>query len=233
MYEEKSRGSGPWESQDSDRGLRVGDPNVGSRGSPWKNGSARELRARHGARPVLRGRLLVSGATPGSSVRKRRPWGIGVSRLKQDAPEMRPDVSLVTLTLRGIFEAPYWAPFGTRRSQAENDTRVHISLRIPLGPFPHTSTREVSDEYVPPMKPTTEAFERAACLQRNRLNRQTSMPIGFESTPLQRTADARATSTIGDDDCTRRPPQVTLTMKIRAFTFIIQTETTSNIIRPR
>ena len=83
------------------------------------------------------------------------------------------------------------------------------------------------------MKPTTEAFERAACLQRNRLNRQTSMPIGFESTPLQRTTDARATSTIGDDDCTRRPPQVTLTMKIRAFTFIIQTETTSNIIRPR
>ncbi|PKI65804.1 hypothetical protein CRG98_013809 [Punica granatum] len=83
------------------------------------------------------------------------------------------------------------------------------------------------------MKPTTEASERAACPQRNRFNRQTNMPIGFESTPLQHTTDAGATSTIGDDDCTRRPPQVTLTMKIRAFTFIIQTETTSNIIRPR
>ncbi|OWM79561.1 hypothetical protein CDL15_Pgr022973 [Punica granatum] len=58
------------------------------------------------------------------------------------------------------------------------------------------------------------------------------MPIGFESTPLQRTTDAGATSTIGDDDCTRRPPQVTLTMKIGAFTFIIHTEITSNIIRP-
>ncbi|PKI33179.1 hypothetical protein CRG98_046431 [Punica granatum] len=58
------------------------------------------------------------------------------------------------------------------------------------------------------------------------------MPIGFESTPLQRTTDAGATSTIEDDDCTRRPPQVTLTMNIGAFTFIIHTETTSNIIRP-
>ncbi|OWM84273.1 hypothetical protein CDL15_Pgr021984 [Punica granatum] len=58
------------------------------------------------------------------------------------------------------------------------------------------------------------------------------MPIGFESTPLWRTTDAGATSTIGDDDCTRRPPQVTLTMKIGAFAFIIHTETTSNIIRP-
>ncbi|OWM87025.1 hypothetical protein CDL15_Pgr027116 [Punica granatum] len=46
----KESGKWPWESQDSDRGLRVGDPNGGSRGSPWKNGSARELRARHGAR---------------------------------------------------------------------------------------------------------------------------------------------------------------------------------------
>ncbi|PKI58081.1 hypothetical protein CRG98_021508 [Punica granatum] len=34
------------------------------------------------------------------------------------------------------------------------------------------------------------------------------MPIGFESTPLQRTTDAGATSTIGDDNCTSRPPQV-------------------------
>ncbi|OWM91659.1 hypothetical protein CDL15_Pgr022207 [Punica granatum] len=57
------------------------------------------------------------------------------------------------------------------------------------------------------------------------------MPIGFESTPLQRITDAGATSMTGDDDCTRRPPQVTLTMKIGAFAFIIHTETTSNIIR--
>ncbi|OWM80560.1 hypothetical protein CDL15_Pgr015572 [Punica granatum] len=58
------------------------------------------------------------------------------------------------------------------------------------------------------------------------------MPIGLESTPLRRTTDAGATGTIGDDDCTRRPPRVTLTMKIGAFAFIIHIETTSNIIRP-
>ncbi|PKI73786.1 hypothetical protein CRG98_005819 [Punica granatum] len=58
------------------------------------------------------------------------------------------------------------------------------------------------------------------------------MPIGFESTPLRCTTDAGATSTIGDDDCTRHPHQVTLTMKIGAFTFIMHTEITSNIIRP-
>ncbi|OWM78289.1 hypothetical protein CDL15_Pgr028282 [Punica granatum] len=97
----------------------------------------------------------------------------------------------------------------------------------------YTFSMEGPDKEVPPMKPTTEASERATCLQRNRLNRQTSMPIGFESTPLRRTTDVGATSTIGDDDCTRRPPQVTLTMKIGAFTFIIQTETTSNIIWPQ
>ncbi|OWM87272.1 hypothetical protein CDL15_Pgr022215 [Punica granatum] len=114
-----------------------------------------------------------------------------------------------------------------------SDARVHTSLRTPIGSFFLYFSREGPDKEVTPMKPTTEAFEQAACLQRNRLNRQTSMPIGFKSIALQRTTDARATSTIGDDDCTRRPPRVTLTMKIRAFTFIIQTETTSNIIRPR
>ncbi|PKI33169.1 hypothetical protein CRG98_046440 [Punica granatum] len=40
----------PWESRDSDGRLRVRDPKVGNRCSPWKNGSAPELRARHGAR---------------------------------------------------------------------------------------------------------------------------------------------------------------------------------------
>ncbi|OWM65575.1 hypothetical protein CDL15_Pgr023845 [Punica granatum] len=59
------------------------------------------------------------------------------------------------------------------------------------------------------------------------------MPTGFESTHVQRTTDARATSTIEDDDCTRRPLRVTLTMKTGAFTFIIHTKTTSDIIRPR
>ncbi|PKI67356.1 hypothetical protein CRG98_012253 [Punica granatum] len=122
---------------------------------------------------------------------------------------------------------------GTRQSRAKSDAWVYTSSRTPIRSFFLYFSREGPDKEVPPMKPTTEAFERAACLQRNCLNRQTSMPIGFESTPLQRTTDARATSTIGDDDCTRRPPQVTLTMKSRAFTFIIQTETTSNIIRPR
>ncbi|OWM72680.1 hypothetical protein CDL15_Pgr009137 [Punica granatum] len=83
------------------------------------------------------------------------------------------------------------------------------------------------------MKPKTKASERAAYLQRNCLNQQTSMPIGFESTPLQHTTDDGATSAIEDDDCTRSPPPVTLTMKTGAFTFTIHTETTSDIIRPR
>ncbi|PKI45451.1 hypothetical protein CRG98_034158 [Punica granatum] len=122
---------------------------------------------------------------------------------------------------------------GTRRSRAKCDARVHTSSRTPIRSFFLYFSREGPDKEVPPMKPTTEASERAACLQCNNLNRQTNMPIGFESTPLRRTTDAGATSTIGDDDYTRRPPQVTLTMKIRALTFIIQTETTSNIIRPR
>ncbi|PKI56987.1 hypothetical protein CRG98_022613 [Punica granatum] len=68
-------------------------------------------------RPVLRGCLLVSGANPGSSVRKGVRGVIGVSRLKQDVPEMRPNVSLVILALRGIFGAPYWAPFGVSVTQ--------------------------------------------------------------------------------------------------------------------
>ncbi|PKI74447.1 hypothetical protein CRG98_005161 [Punica granatum] len=107
---------------------------------------------------------------------------------------LEPSLGRLHMSTRNRGKYTYVAPsHGTRRSQAKNGTWVHISLRIPLGPVPHTSTREVSDEYVPLMKPTTEAFERAACLQRNCLNRQTSMPIGFESTPLQRTTDARAT----------------------------------------
>ncbi|PKI75912.1 hypothetical protein CRG98_003695 [Punica granatum] len=68
---------------------------------------------------------------------------------------------------RGLEEAHTW----TRQSQAKNDTQVHISLRIPLGPFPHTSTREVSDEYVPPMKPKTETIEQTIQPRRVRLHR--------------------------------------------------------------
>ncbi|PKI38244.1 hypothetical protein CRG98_041360 [Punica granatum] len=49
--EGKESGTRSWELQDQDRWLRVRDPRVGSRGSPWKNGLAQELRARHGARP--------------------------------------------------------------------------------------------------------------------------------------------------------------------------------------
>ncbi|PKI39672.1 hypothetical protein CRG98_039942 [Punica granatum] len=74
---------------------------------------------------------------------------------------------------------------------------------------------------------------RTAYLQRNRFNRQTSMPIDFESTPLQRTLNAGATNKIEDDNCTRRPPWVISTMKTRAFPFSIHTETISDIIHPR
>ncbi|PKI67433.1 hypothetical protein CRG98_012162 [Punica granatum] len=58
------------------------------------------------------GSFACQWSEPRELCQKRRLWGIGVSWLKQDAPEMRPDVSLVTLALKGIFEAPYWAPFG-------------------------------------------------------------------------------------------------------------------------
>ncbi|OWM90787.1 hypothetical protein CDL15_Pgr002710 [Punica granatum] len=70
---------------------------------PWRSLGA--------CRPVFGCRLLVSGSGLPEPCQKRRPWGIGVSRLKRYAPEMRPDVSLVTLALRGIFRVPYWAPF--------------------------------------------------------------------------------------------------------------------------
>ncbi|PKI57229.1 hypothetical protein CRG98_022374 [Punica granatum] len=54
---------------------------------------------------------LSVGRAPGSPVRKGVCESSGVSRLKQDVSEMRPDVSLVTLALRGIFRVPHWAPF--------------------------------------------------------------------------------------------------------------------------
>ncbi|OWM65567.1 hypothetical protein CDL15_Pgr023837 [Punica granatum] len=122
---------------------------------------------------------------------------------------------------------------GTRGLTGKSDARVHTSSRAPIRSLFLYFNKEGPNKEVPPMKPSTEASERAAYLHRNRLNRQTSMPIGFESTPLQRTTDAGATSTIGDDNCTSRPPQVTLTMKTGAFTFIIHPEITSDIIRPR
>ncbi|OWM83041.1 hypothetical protein CDL15_Pgr016523 [Punica granatum] len=63
-------------------------------------------------RPVLGGRLLVSGSGPRSPVRKGIRERSGRSRLTRDAPGTRPDVSLVILALREIFRVPYWAPFG-------------------------------------------------------------------------------------------------------------------------
>ncbi|OWM71785.1 hypothetical protein CDL15_Pgr002663 [Punica granatum] len=48
---------------------------------------------------------------PGSPIEKGVCESSRVSQLKQDASETRPDVSLVTLALRGIFRVPYWAPF--------------------------------------------------------------------------------------------------------------------------
>ncbi|PKI46433.1 hypothetical protein CRG98_033175 [Punica granatum] len=102
-------------------------------------------------------------------------------------------------------------PMGTRQSRAKSDVRVHTSPRTPIGSFFLYFSREGPDKEVPPMKPTTEASERAACLRHNLLNRQTNMPIGFESTPFRRTTDAGTTSTIGDDGCTRRPTQITKT----------------------
>ncbi|PKI32459.1 hypothetical protein CRG98_047150, partial [Punica granatum] len=71
----------------------------------------------------------------------------------------------------------------TRRSQAKNDTQGHISLRIPLGPFPQTSTREVSDEYIPPMKPKTETIEQTIQPRRVRLHRDQAAPQGKSGLP--------------------------------------------------
>ncbi|PKI55781.1 hypothetical protein CRG98_023826 [Punica granatum] len=48
---------------------------------------------------------------PGIPIEKGVCESSRVSQLKQDASETRPDVSLVTLALRGIFRVPYWAPF--------------------------------------------------------------------------------------------------------------------------
>ncbi|OWM86020.1 hypothetical protein CDL15_Pgr027246 [Punica granatum] len=63
-------------------------------------------------RPVLKGRSLVGGVNPGSYVRKGVGGGSGCPGFMQDVPKMRPDASLVTLALRGIFEPPYRTPFG-------------------------------------------------------------------------------------------------------------------------
>ncbi|OWM77017.1 hypothetical protein CDL15_Pgr010105 [Punica granatum] len=71
---------------------------------PWQSLGA--------CRPVLGCRSLVSGAGPGSPVRKGVRERSGVSRLKPDTSKMRLDASLVILALRGIFRVPHWAPFG-------------------------------------------------------------------------------------------------------------------------
>ncbi|PKI49985.1 hypothetical protein CRG98_029623 [Punica granatum] len=84
-------------------------------------------------------------------------------------------------------------PHGTRQSRAKSDAWVHTSPRTTIGSFFLYFSREGPDK------------------ERNRLNRQTNMPIGFESTPFRRTTDAGTTSTIGDDGCTRRPTQITKT----------------------
>ncbi|PKI65842.1 hypothetical protein CRG98_013746 [Punica granatum] len=48
---------------------------------------------------------------PRSPVRKGVRESSGVSRIKQDASEMRPDVPFATLAPRGIFRVPHWASF--------------------------------------------------------------------------------------------------------------------------
>ncbi|PKI43683.1 hypothetical protein CRG98_035927 [Punica granatum] len=48
---------------------------------------------------------------PGSPVRKGACESSGVPWLRQDASEVRPDMSSITLAPRGIFRVPYWAPF--------------------------------------------------------------------------------------------------------------------------
>ncbi|OWM83027.1 hypothetical protein CDL15_Pgr019521 [Punica granatum] len=68
-------------------------------------------------RPVLKGRLLVGGVNPGCYVRKGVRGGSGCPGLSRMSRKMRPNASLVTLALRGIFEAPYWAPFGASVTQ--------------------------------------------------------------------------------------------------------------------
>ncbi|PKI45844.1 hypothetical protein CRG98_033765 [Punica granatum] len=124
----------------------------------------------------------------------------------------------------GPTHPPLWPPTSHRgNTHSPSNALLHLFAFIKGLParanssrgartVPKTPDWEGPDKEVPPMKPKTEASERAAYLQRNRLNRQTSMPIGFESTPLQRSTDARVTSTIGDDDCTRRPPHVTYSL---------------------
>ncbi|PKI50003.1 hypothetical protein CRG98_029605, partial [Punica granatum] len=81
------------------------------------------------------GPFACQWSEPRELCQKRRPWGVGVSRLKQGAPEMRPDVSSVTLALRGIFETPYWAPFGVsvaRGSCSSPAAHDPVSAYLPL-----------------------------------------------------------------------------------------------------
>ncbi|PKI61499.1 hypothetical protein CRG98_018083 [Punica granatum] len=113
---------------------------------------------------------------------QRRPVGsVGIVRFV--CPHgiwlLEPSLGRLRMPTHNRGKYTYVAPsHGTRRSQAKNDTQVHISLRIPLGPFPHTLTREVSDEYVPPTKPKTETIEQTIQPRRMRLHRDRATPRG-------------------------------------------------------
>ncbi|PKI59052.1 hypothetical protein CRG98_020560 [Punica granatum] len=113
---------------------------------------------------------------------RRRPVGsVGIVRFvcPHGIRLLEPLLGRLRMPTRNRGKYTYVAPsHGTCRSQAKNDTRVHISLRIPLGPFLHTSTREVSDEYVPPTKPKTETIEQTVQPRRVHLHRDRATPRG-------------------------------------------------------
>ncbi|PKI45210.1 hypothetical protein CRG98_034388 [Punica granatum] len=61
---------------------------------------------------------------------------------------------------------------------AKSDARVRASLRTRLGPFPYTSTWEVSDDELPPTKPKMQTIKR---ITQHRQNRLPQSSIGFNS----------------------------------------------------
>ncbi|PKI33339.1 hypothetical protein CRG98_046270 [Punica granatum] len=83
---------------------------------------------------------------------------------------LEPSLGRLRMPTRNRGKYNYVVPsHGTRQSQAKSYARVHTSSRAPIGSFFLYFSREGLDKEVPPMKPTMEAFERTACLQRNRL----------------------------------------------------------------
>ncbi|PKI72914.1 hypothetical protein CRG98_006716 [Punica granatum] len=152
----------------------------------------------------------------------------------------------------------YFENAGNRRSQARNNARVHKSPRTLLEPFPYTLTREVSNDEIPPYevedkgdranhsasaKLTSSELSNAPRQVRPSLRQRPANSYQLTTSRWDHTRPSTSRvrisrrrlllepqETVGDDDCTRRPPWATSTMKTGAFPFNVRIETTSDII---